>query len=53
MHVSLGVGGQGVRITLKNIGFLSNTEPERLENHKATDPKFNVGAPLACLPNDI
>ena len=26
----------------KNIGFLSNTDPEPLENHKATKPTFNV-----------
>ena len=26
----------------KNIGFLSNTGPDLLENHKATKPPFNV-----------
>ena len=27
----------------KNKGFLSNTGPEPLKNHKATKPEFNVG----------
>ena len=27
----------------KNIGFLSNTGPDPLENHKATKPVFIVG----------
>ena len=38
-------GGQGVRTPLKNyknIGFLSNTGPDPLKNHKATKPTFNV-----------
>ena len=26
----------------KNIGFLSNTGPDPLKNHKATKPAFNV-----------
>ena len=26
----------------KNIGFFSNTGPDRLKNHKATEPAFNV-----------
>ena len=34
-----------------NIGFLSNTGPEPLENHKATKPAFNVGPPLARQRN--
>ena len=44
--------GQGVRTIPPpvknhgNIGFLSNTGPEPLENHKATKPAFNVGPPL-------
>ena len=29
------------------IGFLSNTCPDSLENHKATKPLFNVGPSLA------
>ena len=39
-------GGQGVQIPLKNnknIGFLSNTGPDPLKNHKATKAAFNVG----------
>ena len=28
---------------LKNIGFLSNTGPDSLKDHKATKPAFNVG----------
>ena len=35
-----GGGGQGNH---KNIGFLSNTGPDPLKNHKATKPAFNVG----------
>ena len=31
----------------KNIGFLSNTGPDRLKNHKATEPAFNLG-PLSA-----
>ena len=27
----------------KNIGFLSNTGPDLLKNHKAAKPAFNVG----------
>ena len=43
-----GGGGeeQGVRTPLinhKNIGFLSNTCPDPLKNHKATKPAFNFG----------
>ena len=39
-------GGQDVRTPLKNrknIGFLCNTGPDPLKNHKATKPVFNVG----------
>ena len=38
-------GGQGIRTPLKihrNIGFLSNTGPGPMKNHKATKPAFNV-----------
>ena len=41
-----GGGGQGAWTPLKNhknIGFLSNTCPDSLKNHKATKPEFNVG----------
>ena len=27
----------------KNIGVLSNTDPDPLKNHKATKPEFNAG----------
>ena len=40
-----GGGGHGVRTPLKNHenkGFLSNTDPDSLENHEATKPAFNV-----------
>ena len=30
------------------IGFLSNTSPDTLENHKATKPAFNVGPSSAA-----
>ena len=39
-------GGQGVRTPsekLKNKGFLSNTVPDSLKNHKAAKLVFNVG----------
>ena len=32
----------------KNIGFLSNTSPDPLKNHKATPPAFNVGPSSKC-----
>ena len=40
-------GGQGVQIPpppekSQNIGFLSNTGPDPMKNHKATKPAFNV-----------
>ena len=40
-------GGHGVRIPLKNhknIGFLSNTGPDPLKNHKATKPALKCWA---------
>ena len=42
---------RGVQTSLeyhKAIGFLSNTGPDPMENHKATKPAFNVG-PLSAL----
>ena len=27
----------------QNIGFLTNSDPDPLKNHKATEPAFNVG----------
>ena len=49
MRGSRGEGGPGVGPLLenhKNIGFLSNTGPDPLKNHKATKPAFNVGPSL-------
>ena len=43
-------GAQGVRTPSEksqNIGFLSNTGPDPLENYKAAKPAFNVRPPLA------
>ena len=37
----------------KNEGFLSNTGPDPLTNHKATKPAFNVGPSLARKRNAI
>ena len=49
-------GGQGVRTPLKyhkNIGFLRNTGPDSLQNHKAAKPAFNVGPSSARPRNAI
>ena len=49
-------GGQGVRMPLKNhknIGFLSNTDPDPLNNHKAAQPAFNNGLSLARQRNPL
>ena len=37
----------------KNIGFLSNTDPDPLKNHKATKPAFNGGLSSARQRNAI
>ena len=40
----------------KNIGFLSNTGPDPMKNHKATNmtkPAFNIGPSSARLRNAI
>ena len=37
----------------QNKGFLSNTSPDSLENHKATKPAFNVGPSSARQRNAI
>ena len=42
-----GAGGPDPLKITKNIGFLSNTGPDPLKNHKATKPEFNVGSPSA------
>ena len=36
-------GGGGQAENSQNIGILSNTGPDPLQNHKATKPAFNVG----------
>ena len=36
-------GGGGGPDPLKKLGFLSNTGPNPLKNHKATKPEFSVG----------
>ena len=49
-------GGQGVQTPLKNnknTGFLRNTGPDPLKNHKATKPAFKFGALSACQRNTI
>ena len=50
-------GGSGVRPppseNHQNIGFLCNTDPDPMENHKATEPAFNVGVSSACQRNAI
>ena len=51
-----GERGSGPPSPLKNhqnIGFLSKTGPDRLKNHKATKPAFNVGSPSARQRNAI
>ena len=37
----------------KALGFLSNTSPDPLENHKATKPAFNAGTSSARQQNAI
>ena len=37
----------------KNVGFLSNTGPDPLKNHKATKSAFNVGPSSARKRNAI
>ena len=46
-----GVGGRGSGYHPENLkakGFLGNTGPDPLKNHKATTPAFNVG-PLSLV----
>ena len=38
---------------LQNIGILSITGPDSLENHKATKPVFHVGSPSTRQRNAI
>ena len=44
-HERIQMGGEGNPPPEKsqNIGFLCNTGPDPLKNHKATKPAFNVG----------
>ena len=41
-------GGGGALKNHKNIGFLCDTGPDSLKNHKATKPAFNVGLSSAA-----
>ena len=56
-HGRIQRGGKGLRAPAlknhKNIGFLCNTGPDPLKNHKATNPAFNVEPPSACQGNAI
>ena len=49
-------GDRGSRPSLKNrknLGFVSNSGPNILENHEATEPEFNVGPSSARQRNAI
>ena len=51
-------GGWGDRVSgppkkHKNLGFLSNTGPDPLKNHKATKPAFNIGPPAKRHLNGV
>ena len=37
----------------KNIGFLNNTDPDHIKNHKATKPAFNDRPSSARHFNDV
>ena len=55
-HERIQSGGQEVRTPWKNhknLGFLGNTGPDLLKNHKATKPAFNVGPLSARQRNAI
>ena len=45
--------GSGPPEKSQNKGFLRNTGPDSLENHKATKPAFNVGPSSARQRNAI
>ena len=59
MHGSWGGGGGGTGVqdppekSQKSIGFLNNTGPYPLKNHKATKQAFNVGPFSARQQNTI
>ena len=44
MRIQRGDRGPDPPEKSQNIGFLSNTGPDPLKNHKATKPEFNVGS---------
>ena len=46
-----GTGGLDPPEKSHNIGFLCNTGPDPLKNHKATKPAFNVGPASAHQRN--
>ena len=48
-----GTGGLDPPWKITKIGFLSNTGPDSLKNHKATKSAFNVGPSLARQRNAI
>ena len=51
-----GGGGRGSGPSMKNhknIGFLSNSGPNSLKNHSATEPAFNVGPSSARQRNVV
>ena len=58
-RIQRGWGGTGVQTipppleNHKDIGFLSNTVPDHLKNHKATKPAFNVGPLSARQRNGV
>ena len=43
-----GSGGPDPLKNHKNIGFLSNSGPDALQNYEATEPAFNVELSSAC-----
>ena len=49
----MGAGGPNPLENHKNIGFLSNTGSDPLNNHKATKAAFNVGPSLARHGNGV
>ena len=44
-----GGGGRGSGSPIEKIGFLNNTGPDRLKNHKATKPAFNDRLSIVCF----
>ena len=51
MHVRIQKGLTPPPKNHKNIGFLSNTSPDSLKNHKATKTAFNMGPSSARQQN--